>query len=102
MLGRLGFNAMWRKWIKAPCIWVNFSKSNIFGINLEEEFFYATSNFLSCTTIGSFPFKFLGLPVGANPRRCSTWEPAVVNALTGEALGLLEKVISYPLVAMLL
>lgn len=55
---------------------VNFSKSNIFGLNLQDSFLSAASHFLSCC-IGSFPFKFLGLPVGANPRRCSTWEPIV-------------------------
>ncbi|GAU17608.1 hypothetical protein TSUD_341520 [Trifolium subterraneum] len=32
----------------------------------------AASAFLSCS-IDRFPFRFLGLPVGANPRRVSTW-----------------------------
>ncbi|MCH85046.1 RNA-directed DNA polymerase (Reverse transcriptase) [Trifolium medium] len=34
----------------------------------------AASNFLSCK-VGSIPFKFLGIPVGANPRSCKTWQP---------------------------
>lgn len=55
---------------------VNFSKSNIFGTNLQDNFLSAASHFLSCCT-RRIPFKFLGLPVGANPRRCSTWEPIV-------------------------
>ncbi|MCI35662.1 RNA-directed DNA polymerase (Reverse transcriptase), partial [Trifolium medium] len=32
------------------------------------------STFLNCR-IGSIPFKYLGLPVGANSRRVSTWDP---------------------------
>ena len=32
------------------------------------------SNFLNCK-VGTIPFINLGLPVGANPRNLSTWEP---------------------------
>lgn len=58
---------------------VNFSKSNLFGLNLDESFLHVASAFLSCC-IAKVPFKFLGIPVGANPRRCSTWF-AVVEAM---------------------
>jgi hypothetical protein len=34
------------------------------------------SNFLNCR-VGTIPFKYLGLPVGANPRKLSTWEPMI-------------------------
>jgi hypothetical protein len=27
--------------------------------------------------VGSIPFTYLGLPVGANPRRMTTWEPLI-------------------------
>jgi hypothetical protein len=53
---------------------INFSKSSIVGINLDDDFVEAASTFLSCS-IGSIPFKFLGIPVGANPRRFTTWQP---------------------------
>jgi hypothetical protein len=53
---------------------VNFHKSNLFGLNLERRFMEAASNFLSCK-VGAIPFKFLGIPVGANPRSCKTWQP---------------------------
>jgi hypothetical protein len=33
-------------------------------------------NFLNCSE-GSLLFKYLGLPVGANPRSVATWEPMV-------------------------
>jgi hypothetical protein len=53
---------------------VNFWKSCVMGVNLPDDFIGMTSNFLNCRE-GSIPFKYLGLPVGANPRRLSTWEP---------------------------
>lgn len=55
---------------------VNFAKSNIFGLNVDDQFLHAASVFLFCC-IGRIPFKFLGIPIGANPRRCSTWAPKV-------------------------
>ena len=57
---------------------VNFFKSKLYGINLEERFMQAASSFLPCC-IDSVPFKFLGIPVGSNPRRCSTWKPVIEN-----------------------
>ncbi|KAK2449806.1 hypothetical protein QL285_008962 [Trifolium repens] len=53
---------------------VNFWKSCLVGINVSNEFTLMASDFLNCR-IGTLPFKYLGLPVGANPRRCSTWAP---------------------------
>lgn len=53
---------------------VNFYKSNLIRINLKEYFLEMASTFLACC-MSSIPFKFLGLPVGANPRRRSTWLP---------------------------
>jgi hypothetical protein len=35
-------------------------------------------SFLNCIK-GSLPFKYLGLPVGANPRRISTLDPVVLS-----------------------
>lgn len=55
---------------------VNFYKSKLYGINVEDQFLNAASTFLSCN-VDKFPFRFLGLPVGANPRRCDTWKPVV-------------------------
>ncbi|CAJ2631177.1 unnamed protein product [Trifolium pratense] len=47
---------------------VNFFKSKLYGINLEDSFLEAASSFLFCE-VDSIPFRFLGIPVGANPRR---------------------------------
>jgi hypothetical protein len=55
---------------------VNFWKSNILGVNVSQDFMRLASVFLNCRT-GSIPFKYLGLPVGANIRRVSTWEPLI-------------------------
>lgn len=50
------------------------------------------SNFLSCA-IKSFPFIFLGLPIGANPRRRTTWDP-IMAMLCSRILGLKVKSVS--------
>jgi hypothetical protein len=51
---------------------VNFAKSCIMRINVDVSFLRLAANFLH-RSIGSFPFKYLGLPIGANSRRLSTW-----------------------------
>ena len=55
---------------------VNFYKSKLYGINIEDSFLRASSSFLHCA-VESIPFRFLGIPVGANPRRRSTWVPII-------------------------
>lgn len=57
---------------------VNFHKSRIFGINVKHDFLMATSNYLSCA-ITQIPFSFLGIMIGCNPQRWSTWEPALLK-----------------------
>lgn len=49
----------------------NYAKSNGMGVNLEDKEISAVSVFLACV-VGQIPFKFLGVPVGASPRRVST------------------------------
>ncbi|XP_058751979.1 uncharacterized protein LOC131625099 [Vicia villosa] len=53
---------------------VNFFKSKIYGVNIKEDFMDRASQFLCCCR-NLIPFKFLGIPEGANPRRCITWKP---------------------------
>lgn len=55
---------------------VNFFKSNIYGVNVDESFMETSSHFLSCC-IDILPFKFLGIHVDSNPRRCSFWNPVL-------------------------
>lgn len=55
---------------------VNFAKTNVVGLNLEDRVVSGVASFLACR-VGSVPFKFLGVPVGANPRRISTWQSVI-------------------------
>jgi hypothetical protein len=57
---------------------INFIKSKLYGVNIAPSFLAAGSAFLSCQS-ESIPFKFLGIQVGANPRRRATWKPVVEN-----------------------
>jgi hypothetical protein len=55
---------------------VNFAKSRLMGVNIEDSFMSIAAKFLNCK-LGKLPFTYLGLPVGANPRREATWEPMI-------------------------
>ncbi|XP_058758239.1 uncharacterized protein LOC131631463 [Vicia villosa] len=55
---------------------INFHRSNLFGINVGGWFLEEASSFLSCK-VGSFPFKFLGVKVGDNPRKSSMWKDLI-------------------------
>ncbi|PNX99671.1 cysteine-rich receptor-like protein kinase, partial [Trifolium pratense] len=53
---------------------VNFWKSGLIGVNVPSPFLEMASSFLNCR-LGAIPFKYLGLPIGANPKRLATWNP---------------------------
>jgi hypothetical protein len=53
---------------------VNFWKSGLIGVNVALSFLEIATTFLNCR-LGSIPFIYLGLPIGANPRSDSTWDP---------------------------
>ena len=53
---------------------VNFYKSCLIGINVSPEFMTMACNFLNCSD-RMVPFKYLGLPVGPNPLKLTTWVP---------------------------
>jgi hypothetical protein len=61
---------------------INFVKSKLYGINVDTNFLDAGSSFLNCRA-DVLPFKFLGIPVGSNPRRRETWKP-VVEAMSNK------------------
>ncbi|CAL5365331.1 unnamed protein product [Camellia sinensis] len=55
---------------------INFHKSIVCGIGVGEELVKEFANNLNCLS-QSLPFSYLGLPLGANPRKKSTWKPVV-------------------------
>jgi len=61
---------------------INFFKSSLIGVNVPSDFMQMACNFLNCSE-GCIPFKYLGLPVGANPKSVSTWEP-LVESISGK------------------
>jgi hypothetical protein len=52
----------------------NFHKSSVMGVNMGADFLRMAERFLYCK-VGSVPFIYLGLPVGANPWLENTWQP---------------------------
>lgn len=55
---------------------VNFHKSQLLGVNVGDVWLERAAGFLNCK-IGVFPFVYLGLPIGADARKKSTWVPVV-------------------------
>jgi hypothetical protein len=55
---------------------INFVKSKLYGIGVDSRLLKAGASFLSCRA-DVVPFKFLGIPVGAHPRRRGAWKPVV-------------------------
>lgn len=55
---------------------VNFFKSQLLGFNVDASWLRVAMLILNCKS-GSTPFKYLGLPIGVNPRRKVTWAPVV-------------------------
>lgn len=51
---------------------VNLYKSKFFGLKFQVDFVESTSSFLSYS-IGTFPFNFLGAPIGINQRGKESW-----------------------------
>jgi hypothetical protein len=72
---------------------VNFSKSKLYGINVESGLLSVAAKFLNCL-LGSMPFMYLGLPVGANPRKEETWKP-VVESLKNRLFSWQNRYISF-------
>jgi hypothetical protein len=66
--------AILRSFELASGLKVNFYKSSIMGVNVSTEFLGVAERFLHCR-IGSIPFIYLGLSVGANHRKEVTWQP---------------------------
>lgn len=55
---------------------VNYHKSSLFGINIEDSWLREAASILSCK-VGRIPFIYLGLPIGGDPRRLAFWDPVI-------------------------
>ncbi|GLU15614.1 hypothetical protein SLE2022_320890 [Rubroshorea leprosula] len=55
---------------------INYAKSQLMGVNVEEEWLTRMASLLNCK-IGSIPFKYLGTWVGGNPRNIMFWRELI-------------------------
>lgn len=55
---------------------INFHKSVVCGVGICDDLVKAFASKLKCLC-QKLPLKYLGLPLGANPRRKKTWQPVV-------------------------
>ena len=55
---------------------INFHKSSIIGINVDDQLCLRLATSIFCRS-DSLPRKYLGMPLGANPSRISTWKPVI-------------------------
>jgi len=55
---------------------INFAKSQFGAIGQSEDWCLSAADYLNCALL-HFPFCYLGLPIGINPRRKVVWEPII-------------------------
>jgi mannosylglycoprotein endo-beta-mannosidase len=57
-------------------LYVNFSKSSLVVVNVDEIFTARISGVLRCRC-DTLPINYLGLPLGSSPNRIFTWKPVL-------------------------
>lgn len=55
---------------------INFTKSSFGAIGMSEQWKSEAAKYLNCSLL-TIPFIYLGIPIGANPRRCQIWDPVL-------------------------
>ncbi|KAA3485559.1 DExH-box ATP-dependent RNA helicase DExH10-like [Gossypium australe] len=55
---------------------INFKKSCLEDFDVKEETLFRMAAICKCK-IGSLPINYLGIPLGANSKRITTWEPII-------------------------
>ncbi|KAI3752502.1 hypothetical protein L2E82_24535 [Cichorium intybus] len=72
----INLNRILRCFYLASGLKVNLAKSRVFGIGVEEIEITRLAGILHCEP-ASFPFVYLGLPIGANMKLAKNWKPIV-------------------------
>ena len=55
---------------------INFAKSSFGVVGKSEQWQAEAARYLNCRIL-SFPFSYLGIPIGDNPRRSRLWDPII-------------------------
>ncbi|RVW47466.1 putative ribonuclease H protein [Vitis vinifera] len=61
---------------RASGLKVNLDKSNLFGINLDQNHLSRLALLFDCKA-SDWPILYLGLPLGGNPTACEFWDPVI-------------------------
>ncbi|KAL4582537.1 hypothetical protein LXL04_007088 [Taraxacum kok-saghyz] len=70
----INLNRILRCFYLASGLKVNLNKSRVFGVGVEDAEIANLAGILNCES-GTFPFTYLGLPLGANMRIFKHWNP---------------------------
>jgi hypothetical protein len=60
---------------------VNFNKSLLTGVNVSTSWLHEDVLVLHCH-VGNFPFVYLGLPMGRDPRKLDYWKPIMSSIIS--------------------
>ncbi|XP_028078280.1 uncharacterized protein LOC114280136 [Camellia sinensis] len=72
---------------------INYHKSVVCGVGVDDALLLSFAKLLNCQ-VHSLPLRFLGLPLGANPGRKSTWKP-VLDKIRSKLSGWKRKLLSF-------
>lgn len=72
----LNVNRLLRVFFLVSGLKVNYMKSNIFGVGVDTLEIARVAAHLKCQ-VGELPFKYLGVPIGANMKRIRIWKPVI-------------------------
>lgn len=61
---------------------MNFGNNKIGRIGAKSSLIQRYASILNCSSM-SFPFVYLGIPIGANPRREKMWDPIIDKCRMG-------------------
>ena len=68
--------AVLRSFELASGLKINFAKSTFGAFGQTDLWKQQTTTYLNCQLL-VLPFNYLGIPIGANPRRCTMWDPII-------------------------